>query len=358
MAIENFEQEGPKAAHDIYKCPSCGSNLSFDPGTQSLKCAYCGYEEALVGTYSEEEHDFANADFSKWNHKEAHQARCQNCGANVIIDPNVLSVNCPFCDTPMVISTDEITGLKPDRVIPFTITDKVAQENYRKWLKKRVMAPHKVKKEIPNPTMNSVYVPTWTFDSFVSAKYEGRLGKRYTKTTGNGKTVTEIKYFSIGGTVTRREDDCLVCSGEKMNQQELSKIEPFHTNESFVYDNRYLSGHTTEHYSMELKDGWKVAQGIIEKHLEAQILAQYDYDVVDYLHIHPKYDDITYKYVILPVWLCRYLYNRKSFRFVVNGETGKVSGKFPISPVKVGIIAFFILAAIAFIIWAWLTYGD
>ena len=358
MAIENFEQEGPKAAHDIYKCPSCGSNLSFDPGTQSLKCAYCGYEEALVGTYSEEEHDFANADFSKWNHKEAHQARCQNCGANVIIDPNVLSVNCPFCDTPMVISTDEITGLKPDRVIPFTITDKVAQENYRKWLKKRVMAPHKVKKEIPNPTMNSVYVPTWTFDSFVSAKYEGRLGKRYTKTTGNGKTVTEIKYFSIGGTVTRREDDCLVCSGEKMNQQELSKIEPFHTNESFVYDNRYLSGHTTEHYSMELKDGWKVAQGIIEKHLEAQILAQYDNDVVDYLHIHPKYDDITYKYVILPVWLCRYLYNRKSFRFVVNGETGKVSGKFPISPVKVGIIAFFILAAIAFIIWAWLTYGD
>ncbi len=351
MTEENYEVEGRKTAHDIYKCPGCGSNLSFDPASQSLKCTYCGYEEALSGVHSDEEHDFANAELSKWTSHEAHQARCQNCGANVIIDPNVLSLNCPFCDTPMVVSTEEIEGLKPDRVIPFLITNQVAQENYRKWLKKRFMAPHKVKKEIPNPTMNSVYVPTWTFDAFVVAGYKGRLGKRYTKTV-NGKTVTETRYFSISGTVQRQVDDCLVCSGQKMDQKELSKIEPYHTNEAYIYDNRYLSGHTTEHYSLELKDGWKVAQGIIEKQLEAQILAQYDYDVVDYLNVYPKYDNIKYKYVILPAWLCRYLYNHKTFRFVVNGETGKVSGKFPISPVKVSIIAFFIIAAIVLVLWA------
>ena len=36
---------------------------------------------------------------------------------------------------------------------------------------------------------------------------------------------------------------------------------------------------------------------------------------------------LTFKHVLLPVWLAAYRYRGKSFRFVVNGRTGTVRGR-------------------------------
>lgn len=36
-----------------------------------------------------------------------------------------------------------------------------------------------------------------------------------------------------------------------------------------------------------------------------------------------------------PVWLSSYTYRGKIYRFMVNGETGRVAGKAPVSPLKV-----------------------
>lgn len=338
--------------NDIYKCPGCGSNLTYNPEIQGLSCQYCGYELKLNGEHSSEEHDFNNAEFKTWNH-EAKDAQCPNCGAKVVIPPDMLSATCPFCDTAMVISTEDIEGYKPDRVIPFKIAENQAIENYRKWIKKRPMAARRVKKEVPNPSMHSVYIPSWTFDTCAFASYKGRLGKEYTQTVGSGKnahTVTKVRWFTIKGVVQRNVDDILICSGKQLDQAELQKIEPFDTNGSYVYDNRYLSGHTTEHYDLDLKSGWKRAQDMIYEQLKHQILSRYDYDRIDYLNIYPTYSNVTYKYVILPVWICHFLFNAKKFRFIVNGENGKVAGKFPISPVKVAILTFIFVAIIIGII--------
>lgn len=340
---------------DVYKCPGCGSNLVYNPEIQGLSCGYCGYELKLNGENSCEEHDLDSAELKTWN-RDAKEAKCPNCGANVVIPPDMLSAKCPFCDTAMVISTEDIQGFKPDRVIPFKIGETQAAESYCKWIKKRALAARRVKKEIPNPSMHSVYIPSWTFDTNAFASYKGRLGKEYTTTVGSGKnarTVTKIRWFNIEGVVQRDVDDILICSGKQLEQTELQKIEPFDTNGSYVYDNRYLSGHTTEHYDLSLSSGWKKAQDMIYERLKSQILDKYDYDKIDYLKIYPTYSNTKYKYVILPVWICHFLFNKKKFRFIVNGENGKVTGKFPISPVKVGIIVFVALALIVlFTIWA------
>ena len=57
---------------------------------------------------------------------------------------------------------------------------------------------------------------------------------------------------------------------------------------------------------------------------------------------------LTFKHVLLPVWLAAYRYRGKSFRFVVNGRTGAVEGERPWSSGKIAA-----LIALALIV-AWL----
>ena len=347
--VDTEKDEVLQANNDVYKCPSCGSNLSFDPESQGLKCAYCGYELKLKGQGSGLENDIDFAPKNNWS-KEAHDATCPNCSAHVIIDPDMLSAKCPFCDTPMVISEKDIIGYKPDRVIPFQISEATAKDCYRKWIKKKAYAARKVKKEIPSPSMHSIYIPSWTYDTNAFATYEGRLGKKVTTTVGSGsnaRTVTKIKYFKVEGVIQLDVDDLLICSGKQITQKELDKLEPFDTNNSYVYDNRYLSGHSTEHYDLDLHDGWDRAKKYIYTSLKEKILDRYDYDEIDYLNINPTYAHVRYKYVILPTWICHFPYGRKKYRFIVNGETGRVIGKFPISPIKVSFTVIGIILAIA-----------
>jgi hypothetical protein len=46
---------------------------------------------------------------------------------------------------------------------------------------------------------------------------------------------------------------------------------------------------------------------------------------------------LTFKHVLLPVWLAAFRYGGKSYRFVVNGRTGAVQGERPYSRAKIAL---------------------
>ncbi len=47
------------------------------------------------------------------------------------------------------------------------------------------------------------------------------------------------------------------------------------------------------------------------------------------------YEDETFKHILLPVWMAAYKYAGKSYRFLVNGQTGEVQGERPWSVWKI-----------------------
>ena len=57
--------------------------------------------------------------------------------------------------------------------------------------------------------------------------------------------------------------------------------------------------------------------------------------------------DVTFKHILLPVWMAAYIYRGKTYRFVVNGRTGRVQGERPYSAMKItlAVIAGLIVAA-------------
>ena len=50
-----------------------------------------------------------------------------------------------------------------------------------------------------------------------------------------------------------------------------------------------------------------------------------------------KVSDVTFKHILLPVWMAAYKYRGKTYRFVVNGQSGKVQGERPWSAWKITI---------------------
>lgn len=339
-------EEGNRNAEN-YSCPNCSAPIEFDPTQSVLHCDYCGFEMSLKGEKSQEEYDFyeGTKDDSEWD-KDAKVVKCENCGAANVVDSSVISLTCPFCGSNQVVDTDELAGIKPHRVIPFKVDEEPVKKNYQKWLKGKIFAPSKVKKSIPNLKLNGVYLPTWTFDSDSFSNYDGRLGKHYTRTVGSGKdrrTVTETRYFHIRGIKKVIFDDVTINSGSKISQKEMNAIAPFDTNNSFVYDKRYLAGFSCEHYTLKLQAGWDSAKLVMNTRIKQAILNDYIYDVVSYLNVNTSYNNIKYKYVLIPIWICVYSYANKTYRFIANGETGKVSGKHPISALRVSILVFIIL---------------
>jgi hypothetical protein len=45
--------------------------------------------------------------------------------------------------------------------------------------------------------------------------------------------------------------------------------------------------------------------------------------------VDTDYADETFKHILLPVWMAAYKYNGKSYRFLVNAQSGKVQGERP-----------------------------
>lgn len=346
----NDEQELTELETNNYSCPSCDAPLIFIPEKGVLHCDYCGLDISVDGKSSNVENDFeeGTTEDATWD-DEAKVVRCESCGANNVIPTGDISITCPFCGSNHVVETSELVGIKPHRVIPFKVGEETIKNSYVKWLKSKFFVPRSVKKQIPNTKIYGVYVPVWTFDSNTYSVYKGRLGKRYTRTVGSGKnrrTVTEIRYFSISGSKKINFDDVIINAGDKITQAEISNISPFDTNNSYEYDMKYLAGFSSEHYSLKLKFGWDRAKLRINDAIRGNILSGYNYDVVSSLNVNTTYSSIKYKYVLLPVWVGNYKHGNKMYRYVANGETGRIYGKTPVSALRVTLVVLLVIAII------------
>ena len=63
--------------------------------------------------------------------------------------------------------------------------------------------------------------------------------------------------------------------------------------------------------------------------------------------MNTQHSDTTFKHVLLPLWTAAFQFRDKSYRFVVNGRTGKIRGERPYSVVKIALAAGLVLAMAA-----------
>ena len=351
MNEREINQELIENATSTGKCLACGAEMEFSPETQTLVCPYCGTEKEITGVGITQEQDFDNL-FEKpleWG-DETHVFRCNNCGAKEVLSKTEIAKKCPFCDTTNIVKTNEISGIKPTGVVPFAITKGNAVQKVLHWAKKRFFAPKRFKESVEVNKISGTYNPAFTFDCTTYSSYNGVLGKYYTKTVRrNGKTVTvrELKYFAISGNHEMMFDDVLIQASSKVSQTDLDKIMPFNTNESKEYSSEFLHGYLAQQYEKGGKECWNDAKKVVDKHVKSRILARYSYDVVSRLSINTSYNSLKFKYLLLPLYVGSFRWKEKIYNFFINGFNGKVTGKTPISPLKVTFVILLVILAIA-----------
>lgn len=346
-----------------FPCDQCGADFRFDPERGLLLCDHCGNTSEISGSGpwsggSIREIDFQTAIADRLPSQEMEETRvtkCPNCAAQVEFDPGVHAAECPFCATPVVADTGSNRHIKPKGLLPFALDEQTARSEMNQWLGGLWFAPNGLQEYArKGRKMTGIYVPYWTFDAQTHSAYRGEHGTVYYETrrvVRNGKSetvrVAKVRWRPASGRVARFFDDVLVLASRSLPKKYTDGLEPWDLSALEPYQPEYLAGFRAEAYGVELDEGYSEARS----HMDRVIMRDVKFDIGgDRQRVHAidtRVSDVTFKHILLPVWLAAYKYRGKSYRFVVNGRTGAVQGERPWSGWKIAfaVIVGLILAA-------------
>ena len=358
----------------IFPCEGCGADLVFHIGQQRLKCPYCGFEKDLTLDEDRviEEQDFqAMLEVIRQRRLEqrarqekepqqkdasdvpdAHEVRCSACGATVLFQGTLISSDCPYCGSPL--QRDDIRDAEQvipfDGVLPFLIDRSTAKTRLRDWIRSRWFAPNAFRKLQIEATFEGVYLPYWTYDSLTFTRYVGERGEHYYVTVGSGKnrrTERRTRWYPAHGAFQRFFDDVLVPASTDLRRDYLDHLEPWPLDKCLPFTQEALAGFYARAYNVELDQGFLRAKERIDAALEHDVRQRIGGDEQRVHSIQTQYDAITFKLLLLPVWMLVYRFRAKPYQVLVNAGTGEVFGERPYSWIKIGLAIVAAAAAIA-----------
>ncbi len=356
----------PANVQHSYPCDTCGAEMRYAPGEGALICDHCGNRQNITdpGPWNTalRELDLAAALSAQLPEEEAETRallRCPNCGAEVVLAGEAHAGECPFCATPMITDTGAARRLKPRGVLPFALDEKSARKAMNDWLGRLWFAPSGLRDYArKGRRMQGIYVPYWTYDADTRSAYRGERGTVYYETRtvmrdGKRQTVqvAKVRWRPVSGRVARAFDDILVLASHALPKTYTDGLEPWDMSALQPYSPEFLAGFAAEAYTVPLEEGYAEARA----HMDNVIARDVRFDIGgDRQRIHAIETEIgsaSFKHVLLPVWMAAYKYRGRSFRFVVNGRTGRVQGERPWSAWKIAfavIIGLLIAAAVGY----------
>lgn len=339
-----------------YPCAECGADLRFAPGQTVLKCDHCGHEQRIAsGTQAGKRVPMGELDYQRAVKsalpaeimEETRVTSCPNCGAQVTFDGADHAAECPFCATPVVADTGSHRHIKPQALVPFALTEPVARDAMSQWLGRLWFAPNGLREYASKGRkLEGIYIPYWTHDADSRSRYRGQRGEHYYETRTvtvnvNGRTeqrqeqVQKTRWYPASGQVARQFDDVLVMASTSLPRDHSDGLEPWDLSALQPYAPDYLAGFRAEGYTVSLEDGHVIAREKIDGVIAEDVRRDIGGDVQRVESIDTVLAAETFKHVLLPIWMAAYKYRNKSYRFIVNAQTGKVQGERPWSAWKI-----------------------
>jgi DNA-directed RNA polymerase subunit RPC12/RpoP len=335
------------------KCPSCGGTVVPDESGK-LICKYCG----SIYTYeqlSSDYEDSINRDYDEYT--------CNNCGAEIVTDSLNIMSRCAYCGCTSVMKNRISGKYRPDFIIPFKLTEIDAKNILQNTVKGKNFVKKSFRQELEIKDISPLFVPFWLYDCEV---------------IGNGKYLLQNRKDTNKIKFTERYEKIPVDASMRLDDNYMDVLEPFNYSDLKPFNKAYMIGKLAERYDTSAKIMQKRADVKVEKsaktslaiHLESHAvlsatntiqnatnaIANKITNSIDHgafanninfqndsnsLDIAAAIDRIKkfkadikakkYYYALFPVYLIRCEYRRKNYLFVVNGQTGKIAGKFEFS---------------------------
>jgi len=341
-----------------YPCRACGGELHFHIRDQGLACAHCGAREEIVNNQPDPaEQDLRAAvaalrsgDLARVTAggEDEHEVVCQNCGGHTTFYGSLTATKCPYCATP--IQRDDVhdapARLPVDGVLPFRVDEPTANGHLKEWIDSRWFAPNAFKKYSEAGSFRSVYAAYFTYDAITRSWYRGERGDTYTVTVGSGenrRTETRIRWTPRSGRVANDFDDVAVLANSGLDRRYVTELEPWPTGSAVGFTPQYVAGHLARTYDHDVEECFSEARERIDSAIEQSVRRDIGGDHQRVHKVNTEYSGLTYKHLLLPVWLLTVIFAGETYQVFLNGITGEVQGQRPYSKVK---IALAVIAAV------------
>ena len=124
------------------------------------------------------------------------------------------------------------------------------------------------------------------------------------------------------------------------------ELRSWNTKELVPYQEEYITGFQAEAYQVDLETAFVAAKKSIDGKVEQLVRADIGGDHQRITSVNTQYSHLTFKHILLPMWVSAYLYGGKTYKFAVNGQTGEVQGESPKSGWKIFFLVCGILIAL------------
>lgn len=341
-----------------YKCPCCNAGLKFGEKTQKMTCEFCGNEFDLetVQEYSDTLRDstdsfqWERSDAADWTEQEKEDLRsfiCPACGGELTTDSQTAATFCPFCGNPAVLGTRVSGGLKPEGVLPFQKSREDAEQAFAQMCKGKPLLPNDFTATHRIEKITGIYVPFWLYDC--SADHQTRFRATRVHSWSDAHYIyTRTDYFLLSRSAKAAFSGIPMDGSLKLDDAIMESIEPFDYSQMVPFDTAYLSGFFADKYNVPAEDGQERIRQRAGSTVDRLIAQSLD-GFATAVPVHEQ-KDIRHskaRYVLLPVWMLYTQYRDQTYIFAMNGQTGKMTGTFPICPKKSRLWFMGIFAAVA-----------
>ncbi len=316
-----------------YACSQCGGQMEFHPQSQKLRCLYCGSEQEIAAQKAadsgEQVLEFVLPTHRGHHWAEAqHHLECQNCGAGSLWPEAQRTLRCPSCGSGQLLESQETQNLVDPHVIGLMEIDETqALKQAEAWLGKGWFAPDDLSKAAQKTALRPAYYPFWTFDGTLELNWHCEVNE------GDSENP---RWVPRSGAEYHMFDDMLVPGAKSITQKQLRDLGPFKLKEVLEFKPEHVAGWPALAYEIALADATLVARGELVKKV-GRTLHRKVLPHRQKRNLTPgghKWSGMTFKNVLLPLWVGTYLYQDQTYPILINGQTGKISGDKPRDTLK------------------------
>ena len=237
-----------------YKCPNCGGGLIFDPKKQKLVCEYClsEFSEKELKVPETKQEAVKEAEETAEEQKSAGTVSyiCPSCGAEIVTEETTAASFCYYCHNPIVLSGRVSGEFLPDRILPFSIERKQAEEMFLSWIRKKKFVPTSFYTEKQIEKLSGVYFPYLMYSCKVDGQIRAEAEKDRTWVTGNTRYTEHNRYqVERSGCLDVKNLTRNALSGS--NRELVEGVLPFDSDKMVPFQTGYLSGFLAEKRNME-----------------------------------------------------------------------------------------------------------
>ena len=288
---------------------------------------------------------------------------CGQCGASLAFE-GVRTQTCPYCASPNFVEQAPAAG-QPDPafVVAFTGDAEVARRKLHAWLGSQTLFADPALKSAKVEDLRGIYLPAYLYSAVARTDYTVQVGEQYTETetyttTENGKrvtrtrTVTRTEYRPLAGRHLGYITDVIVSASSGLHNAELGQVEPFDLKQLRRFSPALVAGWIHEEFSRAPAECQRLSRSEAVDEIGARLRRFLPGDSYSDLAWKTAVEWESLEPILVPVWVLalRYRGDKPPLRVVINGQTGKVSGKVPLAWWKIAIPIALVLAAVLAVI--------